>query len=118
MRKNKNKNLLMKFKKLKNKLRKLTKRFPHPNPAQTPTKMISKPKPKTFHEYFLQCIRNKTIPKATPPYFKKALEKAIKEYEKRIKYEKSGLDGFAIKYKIKGLPKILLLIILKKKHHN
>ena len=33
---------------------------------------------KTFDEYFQECIKNKTIPKDTPPYFKKALERAMK----------------------------------------
>ena len=45
-----------------------------------------------------ECIKNKSIPKDTPHYFKKALERAIKEYEKGIILEKSALANFAEKY--------------------
>ena len=62
--------------------------------------------PKSFHDYFLEYIKNKTIPKDTPSHLKKALERELKEYQKGIKYVKSGLDGFAIKHIIKGLPKL------------
>ena len=63
---------------------------------QVNSKLVSKPKPKpkpkpkikTFDEYFQECIKNKTIPKDTPPYFKKALERAMKEYDNGIKLEK------------------------------
>ena len=51
-----------------------------------------KPKPKqkikTFDEYFQECIKNKSIPKDTPDYLKKALERAMKEYDNGIKHEK------------------------------
>ena len=53
-------------------------------------------------EYFQECIKNKTIPKDTPHYFKKALERAMKEYEKGIKLEKSALFNFAEMYVIDG----------------
>ena len=47
------------------------------------TEIKSKPKPKTetksVDEYFRECIKNQTIPKDTPPYLKKALERALKE---------------------------------------
>ena len=59
---------------------------------------------KTFDEYFQECIKNKTIPKDTPHYLKKALERAMKEYEKGIKHEKSALSNFAEKYVIEGKP--------------
>ena len=71
-------------------------------------KLKSKTKPiqkaKTFDEYFQECIKNKTIPKDTPHYLKKALERAMKEYDKGIKHEKSGLQNFAEKYVIDGKP--------------
>ena len=57
----------------------------------------SKPKPKpkqkikTFDDYFPECIKNKSIPKDTPPYLKKALIRAMKEYDNWIKHEKSAL---------------------------
>lgn len=54
----------------------------------------SKPKPKpiskeikTFDEYFVECIKNKKIPKDTPSYFRKALERAMIEYDQGIKKE-------------------------------
>ena len=71
---------------------------------------ISKPKPKpktkSFDEYFQECIKNQTIPKHTP-YLKKALERALKEYNVDIKHEKSALNNLAEKYTIDGKPKIL-----------
>ena len=52
--------------------------------------VISKSSPKhkkikSFQEYFEECIRNKKIPEDTPPYLRKALERAILEYEKNTK---------------------------------
>ena len=65
-----------------------------------------KPKIKTFDEYFQECIKNKSIPKDTLEYLKKALERAMKEYDKGIKHEKSALENFAEKYVIDGKPGI------------
>ena len=74
-------------------------------------KLKSKPKPKqkikTFYEYFQECIKNKSIPKDTPEYLKKALERAMKEYDYGIKHEKSALKNFAEKYVLDGKPKII-----------
>ena len=74
-------------------------------------KSKSKPKPKqkikTFDEYFQECIKNKSITKDTPEYLKKALERAMKEYDNGIKHEKSALENFAEKYVIDGKPKII-----------
>ena len=50
--------------------------------------IVKKPKHKkikSFQEYFEECIRNKKIPEDTPPYLRKALERAILEYEKNTK---------------------------------
>ena len=69
------------------------------------TQVVSKPtskKIKTFEDYFEECIKNKKIPKDTPSYLRKALERAIKEYDQGIETEKSALDEFAKKYIIKG----------------
>ena len=66
------------------------------------SKQKSKQEIKTFDEYFQECIKNKTIPKDTPHYVKKALKRAIKEYEKGIVLEKSALANFAEKYVIEG----------------
>ena len=74
---------------------------PIPKPKQKP---IPKQKIKTFDEYFQECIKNKTIPKDTPHYLKKALERAMKEYDRGIKHEKSALSNFAEKYAIDGKP--------------
>ena len=68
------------------------------------TKPKSKQKIKTFDEYFQECIKNKSIPKDTPEYLKKALERAMKEYDNGIKHEKSVLSDFAEKYVIDGKP--------------
>ena len=65
-----------------------------PKPKQT--------KIKTFEDYFQECIKNKTIPPDTPSYLRKALERAIKEYNQGIIKEKSALDEFANKYVVKG----------------
>ena len=61
-----------------------------------------KPKPKTFEEYFQDFIKNKTIPPDTPSYLRKALERALREYNQGIEKEKSSLEGFANKYIVKG----------------
>ena len=66
-----------------------------------PTKKI-----KSFDEYFQECIQNKEIPEDTPPYFREALERAIKEHNQGIVKEKSALDEFAKKHIIKGEPGI------------
>ena len=61
---------------------------------------------KSFDEYFEECIKNKEIPKGTPPYLREALERAIKEYEQGIEKEKSAFENFAVKYIIRGDPGI------------
>ena len=53
-------------------------------------KELKKPpskKVKSFDEYFEECIRNRKIPEDTPPYLRKALERAILEYNKRLEKE-------------------------------
>ena len=70
-------------------------------------KIIQKPKPKpakvkTFDEYFQECIKNKKIPPDKSSYFRKALERAIKEYDQGITKEKSALDEFGNKYIVNG----------------
>ena len=66
-----------------------------------------KQKAKTFDEYFQECIKNKSIPKDTPPYLKKALERAMKEYDNGIKHEKSAFQNFTDKYVINGKPGLI-----------
>ena len=61
---------------------------------------------KTFDGYFQECIENKEFPADTPPYFREALERAIKEYEQGIEKEKSVFENFAVKYIIRGDPGI------------
>ena len=89
------------IKKLRKQNEKLSQVKPKPKPKPKP-----KQKTKTFHEYFQECIKNKTIPKDTPHYLKKALERAMKEYEEGRLLEKSALANFAEKYVIKGKPRI------------
>ena len=64
-----------------------------------------KPKPKkvkSFDEYFQECIKNKKIPEDTPSYFRKALERAIKEHNQGLIKAKSALEDFAKKYIIRS----------------
>ena len=108
-------------------------------------KDLKKPKHKkvkTFKEYFEECIRNKKIPEDTPPYLRKALERAILEYNKKtklpslldydeekhslleykkepekeivIKKEKSAFEDFANKYTIEGIPGVTPLEYFEK----
>ena len=69
-----------------------------------PKKLKPKILPRTFEEYFEECIKNRKIPKDTPAYLRKALIRAMKEHQQGIVLEKSSLDGFAQKYVIKGEP--------------
>ena len=69
-------------------------------------KIKSTKKIKSFDEYFQECIKNKEIPEDTPPYFREALERAIKEHNQGVVKEKSALDEFAKKHIIKGEPGI------------
>ena len=75
----------------------------------------SKQKIKTFNEYFQECIKNKNIPKDTPRYLKKALERTMKEYEEGILLEKLALANFAEKYVIKGIPGIMPIEYFREK---
>ena len=103
--------LILAYKKLEKKEEKLRQ---DNRESKSKLKPKSKPKPKTkskqkiktFDEYFQECIKNKTIPKDTPHYLKKALERAMKEYNKGIKHEKSALSNFAEKYVIDGKPRL------------
>ena len=83
--------------------------------SKSKTKSKSKQKIKTFNEYFQECIKNKNIPKDTPHYLKKALERAMKEYEEGILLEKSALANFAEKYVIKGKPGIMPIEYFREK---
>ena len=74
-----------------------------------------KPKPKTFDEYFQECIKNRKIPPDTPSYLRKALERAIKEYNQGIIKDKSALDGFANKYIVEGESDVLPFEFFKSK---
>ena len=68
------------------------------------SKPKQKPKPKSnsYKDYFQECIKNKTIPPDAPSYLRKALKRALREYEQGIEKEKSSLEGFANKYIVKG----------------
>ena len=96
---NKKKKLIQVYKKLQKKEEKL--RQKSKSKSKPKQKSKRKRKIKTFDEYFQECIRNKTIPKDTPYYLKKALERAMNEYDKGIKQEKSALTNFAEKYSLK-----------------
>ena len=69
-------------------------------------KQSKKKEIKTFEEYYEECIKNKKIPKNTPDYLRKALERAMNEYEQGIVIEKSALNNFAVKHVFEGIPGI------------
>ena len=99
--------LILASKKLQKKEEKLTQEkneIKQKSKSKPKPKSIPKQKIKTFDEYFQECLKNKTIPKDTPHYLKKALERAMKEHDKGIKLEKSAVSDFAEKYVIDGKP--------------
>ena len=69
---------------------------------------------KTFDEYFQECIENKEFPADTPPYFREALERAIKEYHQGLVKEKSALKILLISILLKEILILLQLNILIK----
>ena len=75
-------------------------------------------KPKTFEQYFQECIQNKRIPPDAPPYLRKALERAMREYDQGIIQEKSAFEDFANKYIIDGEPGILPLEFFRRRKEN
>ena len=89
------------------KVRKIGKKVKQGKIIRKKTKKIVKPKVKSFEDYFEECIKNRKIPKDTPSYLKKALQRAMNEHSQGIVIEKSSLDGFAQKYIIKTQPGIL-----------
>ena len=98
LRNDKKKKLMQVYKKFQKQNKKLRQEKSKPKPKQ---------KVKTFDDYFQECIKNKSIPKDTPNYLKKALMRVMKEYDNGIKHEKSALENFAEKYVIDGKPKIM-----------
>ena len=66
-------------------------------------------KPKTFEQYFQECIQNKRIPPDTSLYLRKALERAMREHTQGIVREKSAFEDFANKYIIDSEPGLLPL---------
>ena len=80
-------------------------------------KLNEKPKIKkikSFEEYFQECIENKEFPSDTPPYFREALERAIKEYHQGLVKEKSALKILLISILLKEILILLQLNILIK----
>ena len=77
------------IKKLQKQNETLSRSKPKSNSKSKPkSKSKSKSKPKSFQYYYQECIKGKDIPEDTPEYFKKALERAMKEYEEGIILEK------------------------------
>lgn len=86
--------------------------------AKSTPKTKQKPKKvRTFDDYFLECIKIRRF-QDTPTYLKKALERAMREYQVGIKHEKSALDNFAEKYIIDGKLKIIPIVTLGNKLHD
>ena len=75
----------------------------------------TKPRVKTFDEYFQEYIRNKAVPADTPLFLQKALERALKEYQQGITEEKSALEDFTEKYTIDGEPGVMPIQYFKDK---
>ena len=76
--------------------------------AKSTPKTKQKPKKiRTFDDYFLECIKIRRFQETHQLTSKKALERAMREYQVGIKYEKSALDNFAEKYIIDGKLKII-----------
>ena len=73
---------------------------------------------KTFDQYFQECIQDRKILLDTPPYLRKALERAIKEYDQGIIQEKSAFEGFANKYIIEGRPGLFPLEFFRSLKEN
>ena len=88
----KNKRLIANITKIQKRRKNIKSQYKTPKP--TP--------PKSFAECFQECIRNKTIPPDTPSYLRKALERALREYQQGNIKNKSVLGEFAEKYIIKG----------------
>ena len=100
--------LILAYKKLQNKEEKLTGEKKQKSKSKPKFKPKSKQKIKTFNEYFQECIKNKTIPKDTPHYLKKVLERAMKEYEEGIILKSTPLKVYQEKYQYNFLEKKLL----------
>ena len=108
--------LIIAYKKLQNKEEKLIQEKEKiKQKIKSKSKSKSKSKKKVFFDYYQECIKGKGIPKDAPEYFKKALEKAKKEFEKGIILEKSALANFAEKYVIDGEPEVVPEIFLEEK---
>jgi len=67
---------------------------------------------------FSEMYQKLGVPKDTPAYLNKALERAMKEYQVWIKHEKSPLDNFAEKYVIEGETKIIPIYYFEEKTHR
>ncbi len=67
---------------------------------------IKKSKPKSFQEYFDECIKNRKIPEDTPPHFRKAIEKVLKQYKSKIIKTKSAMGNSINQYQIEGDPNL------------
>ena len=115
---NEKEKLILAYKNLQNKEEKLTqekKEIKQKSKPKSKSKSKSKQKKKDCDDYYQECIKGKDIPEDAPEYFKKALEKAKKEYEKGIILEKSALANFAEKYIIEGLPGIMPIEYFREK---
>ena len=90
--------------KLIDEIKKIRKQTGEVKPKPKELKEPKMEKSKTFDQYFQECIQDRKIPLDTPPYLRKALERAMREYDHGIIQEKSAFEGFANKYIIEGRP--------------
>ncbi|CAH3191490.1 unnamed protein product, partial [Porites evermanni] len=100
------KRLIKKFLKLQKAREKVRKGIDIKKEYREKKKKKEKKKPKTFQEYFEECIKNRNIPPDTPSYMRKALERAMIDYDQGIVKEKSSLENFTSKYIIEGDPNL------------
>ena len=71
-------------------------------------KKIRKKKIKTFEDYFEEFIKNKIIPKDTPDYLRKALERTKYEHEQGLEIEKSAFNKLITNHVFGGIPGIVV----------
>ena len=104
--------------KKKKKLIQVYKKLQKQNKNLRQEKSKPKQKIKTFDEYFQECIKNKSIPKDTPDYLKKALERAMKEYEIELNMRSQLLKILLKSMSLMESQKYSHLNILQKRLHK
>ena len=87
-------------------------KLPKPKPPPKKVSISEKKKVKSFDDYFEECIRNRKIPKDTPPYFREALERVILEYDQGLEKKNQLLRILLLSILFKEFLVLLQLIFL------